>query len=303
MIKKLLILFIFLMAIITGYILYQKLTAERPTGSFQNIPQNVIPQGEQPLPVDPKQDSEALHIISEMNDHNAQIKNFSCDTANVYTWHQGLRLKLTGSLYFEKEMNLKMDVRSFVGQEFFMGSNNDEFWFWSRRLNPPALYHAKHADYYKTRLKSAFNPLMIMDSLGFRKIFVEPGIAVKQIEDNGSTKIALVKKTLNSIGQPIGHITFIDKDNKRLIGYLVTDVNGEMIASSEILEYRNDLPHQILYTWYEEDQAMLIELPNGRMNVSLTPNNWVKPRMNNEIDMGVTAVTLKWDFSDLTGNE
>lgn len=296
MIKKTLIFFILTMAILTGFVLYEKFNKQPPKGFInQGVPQKINPS--QNVPKEPNQDSVGLQIIREINEKNSRIKNFVCERAIVYTWHKGLRLKLNGSVHFEKPMNLKMKVSSIVGEEFFMGSNNNEFWFWSRRLSPPALYHAKHSDYKKTRLKSAFNPLMVMDSFGFKDIFIGEGIAVKEVKEGETTKIAIIEKTVNSIGQPIGHITFVDKANKRLLGHLVTDSKGEMIASSEILAYQNDLPSQILYTWYEEDQAMLLELPGGKTNASISDDYWVRSKMNKEIDMGATTVNLKWDFS------
>lgn len=290
MIKNFLILFIIVMSVITGYVVYLK-TKPQPIGFINNnitLPERIK---------EPKQDEIGLQIINEINLKNKEIKNFTCKNIIVYTWYKGLRLKLDGSIDFEKPLNLKMDVKSIVGREFIMGSNDDEFWFCSRRLTPPSLYFAKHADYQKTRLKSAFNPLMIMDSLGFNEINVDKNVAVKQINDDVA-KIALIEKTINSIGEPIGHITFIDKNNKRLLGHLVTDDKGSMIASSEILEYKNDLPYQILYTWYEEDQAMLIELPDSEINTDMSKNNWTRPHHKQEINMGETTVDLKWDFKE-----
>ena len=288
MIKNFLILFIVVMALVTGYVLYSKIESPPPASFIQNTPT-----------LKPVEDNSiAVSIINEINTKNNQIQNFNCKNAIVYVWHQGLRLKLDGLIYFEKPMNLKMDVKSILGKEFIMGSNNDEFWFWSKRLNPPSLYYAKHIDYQKTRLKSAFNPLMVMDSLGFREIYTGKEILIKEINENNVSKIALVEKTVNSIGQSIGHITLIDKDNKKLLGHLVTDDTGKMIASAEILEYRNDIPYQILYTWYEEDQVMLIELPDGEINTTISNQYWIRPHHNQEVNMGETNVDLKLDFKE-----
>ena len=280
MLKSFLILFIFAVSLLIVFLAYEK---------YVVLPKSQLnPQAE----VLPKQEIFGLELIEEVNLKNQEIKNFSCQNVNVFVHHSGFKLKLTGSLNYEKSQNLNMEVKSIFGNEFLMGSNSDEFWFWSKRLKPLALYHAKHEDYSKTRLKTVFNPIIVMDSLGFRELKLHPGVAVKEREND----VVLVEKIKNSIGQIVGHMTFIDKKEKRIKGFMITDQEGTIIASSEIVEYRNNLPYQILYTWQEEDQAMLIELPDSQVNTSIDSNKWKRPHYQNEIDMGKTVARMKWEF-------
>ena len=294
--KKLIIISIVLMSVATVLVLMNKLSAPPESYINNNAAEivEIIPEKDQEKSL---QEVAATNILKEINDKSDKIKSISCDHIIVRLWYQGiwyngLNLKLKGNLYYEKPKNFHMTVHSLVGKEFVMGSNNEEFWFWSKRLHPSSLYHAKHEDINKTRLKSAFNPLMVMDSLGINPLYYGVGVAVKE---EGS-KIFLVQKRVNSIGQPIGYITVVDKDEKRLIGHMVTDDDGVMIASSEILEYKDGLPYKILYRWEEEDQVMLIELPNAKTNQKLSADLWKRPDIKPQINMGETKVDFKWNL-------
>jgi hypothetical protein len=193
----------------------------------------------------------------------------------------GIRVKLTASLFYEKERKFRMTTKSFLGAEGDFGSNDQVFWFWSRRNKPPALHYAKYEDFYKTRLKSPFDPMFLRETLGLDPIKTD---GARVVED--AKKFVIINNLKNSMGQPILKWTFIDRENQRINGLLITNSDGTPIASGEILKYENELPSQILYQWFEEKTTMLMEFGHPECNVEIEEGRWELPNITPQIDMG-----------------
>ena len=86
-------------------------------------------------------------VIREVNKRNSQIRSLSCDEMKVKVWQNGMGFRLSGDLNYEKKRNFRMRFRSILGSEIDLGSNEDHFWYWSRRNPRPGLFYAKHEDY------------------------------------------------------------------------------------------------------------------------------------------------------------
>lgn len=54
---------------------------------------------------------------------------------------------LSSSLALERPRRLRMQANlGFTGAEVDLGSNDEEFWFWAKRNDPPGVYFARHVD-------------------------------------------------------------------------------------------------------------------------------------------------------------
>ncbi len=72
-------------------------------------------------------------------------------------------IAVKSSISYEKSLNFRMINSSFFGKEVDVGSNEKEFWFWSKRMKPPALFHTIHDNLKNTNLKTPFHPLWIKE--------------------------------------------------------------------------------------------------------------------------------------------
>jgi hypothetical protein len=220
-------------------------------------------------------------LIQEVNQRNAAITSVACDRLLARTWERGLPFKLRGSLYYEKHLNFRMRFVSAFGEELDIGSNNDIFWYWSRRDKHPGLYYAAYEDYQRTRLKTPFNPVFLRRILGLENINVEDA----RLGEN-EEHMVVMHKEVNSMGKNINFSIFINKADKRIGGALITDMAGTPLASAEIQECTSDgLPTKIVIVWFEEDHTLVLELTNPRANVSVSDTNWSPPNRSPRINM------------------
>lgn len=270
-IKKILIFSILVLGGLNVYVINEKFKPQHVASAISEA------LTEKPM-VEPSSGFE--EIIRLTNVRADRVQNFSASVI-AKSLEGTFKLDLTGDMAYSKDKKLKLELRSLLGRELLIGSNEKEFWFYSKRVSPPVLHYADYSEFSKTRLKNPFNPLMTIESLGFSRIDTTDCV-VKEVDD----KLILIKNIENTVGEPIVKMSFIDKTNKRPVGILITDTSGTVLASSEILEYENDLPKVVLYSWQEENHAMILEFSNAMTNSSLNEETWSRPSDGEAIDMG-----------------
>ena len=219
--------------------------------------------------------------IEEFNQMNSQILSYQNENVSVKIWENGIRLKVSGSISYEKPNGFRMKIHSIMGEETDIGSNDDIFWYWSRRDRNRALYYAIYADYHKTRLKTPFNPAFLKESLGLDTINV---LDAKIIENENN--IVVTQKRVNAVGQYVMYSIFLNKTNKRMNGIVISDLAGQVLASCEI-QYEGTLPKRITYDWREEKRALMLEFGESKVNQPIPKSTWDKPDYQPQIDMGI----------------
>jgi hypothetical protein len=215
--------------------------------------------------------------LSNFNARSRSIQTFSSD-ANFYVTEHGIRFKLTGSVQYEKPNHFRMRIRSVFGEELDMGSNDQVFWYWSRKDPRPGLYFAYHEDYLKTRLKTPFDPVFLRESLGLDEI--KPQQVLQDGKDilvvcppkmNSSGKIVTRWISLNGTTNYVEHIVVLDSDSKKLA------------ACS--LEYTGLTLKRICYDWFEESRSMVVEFKSPKYNLNLDGQFWQLPNYQPRINM------------------
>lgn len=227
-------------------------------------------------------------IINEINNKYDKIKNISSDGRLLIVHHIPIPYKF--NLSYEKPRKL----HAIINRNFFysvkeaeVGCNLDNFWYWIKVLNPQEVYYASWEDLYNTNLKTPFNPIWIMDSLGLNAI--HPSITTKYYqmgefliitENKISTELTEIKKS-----------TVIDYNKKLIVGNYITNCyETEIIASSEILEFQNIdnliIPKIIQINLYREQVFLTLYLDNVKVNTIIDQKEWNKPPDKISINIG-----------------
>lgn len=225
--------------------------------------------------------------VERINKKNKKIKSILTENISIKI-NQKTSINVFGNLFMEKDKNFRLKIfHSFSGMEMDIGSNNEIFWFWSKRMTPPCLYFAKHENIKKTMLKAPLNPMWIMESLGLNYIETK-NKEFKKIED----KWAIIEKSVASTGELVKIATLIDSEKDLILGKYLYDNNYNLIASSEIIKnqfdnYGNEVPKEILIIWYEENISMKWNFHKIKVNLEIKEENWQMPFSKNKIEMGI----------------
>jgi hypothetical protein len=229
-------------------------------------------------------DHEAIAMVKRLNKINEHTRNLTCEQVIIRFKHK-LTVRLTADLYYEKDKNFRMKISSLLGKEMDLGSNDQRFWFWSRHMDPPALYHARHEDIHKTLLKTPLNPVWMMESLSLGEIDLK-NVEVVKFKDMW----AILQPRISSTGENITKMTLIDPKQEEIAGHYLYNSKGKLIASTEIQQYQRidgqTIPKKVLIIWYDENVVMEWDLKSPTINRTINPTHWTMPQMSEMIDMG-----------------
>jgi hypothetical protein len=219
-------------------------------------------------------------IIEILNEKNKSIENFYSKDIQIKIWENGHRYKLTGEIAYVKPSNFYMSIDSIFGKEVEIGSNEKEFWYWSRRDKNPALYWSYNEDFNKTRLKTPFNPIFMKSTLGLESLDLSD---TKFFENEKG--IMITYSRFDSVGRPILYSVFVDKNEKVINGFLITNLEGDKLVEC-FIEKRNELiPLKVYYVWHEENRIMSLEFKKSKFNLKLNNDYFIMPDIYPKINM------------------
>lgn len=246
-----------------------KIDLEKKSDEFRKPPDEPI-----------KNKLELPQVVKEINLKCSKIKNISFESIDLKLWQGGHRFRLDGTLYYEKPNNFRMEIFSLLGKELDLGSNKQNFWYWSRRDKTPGLHYASHSDLNKTRLKTPFNPMFLKSTLGIEEL---PSDNFQLVENQNDYMILYPR--ISATGEPINFTVFVNKERKQIDGYVVKNFAGKSIAACEIQQYSGEIPSKILYTWYEESSIMLMQLNRVKLNGVILEKTWSMPNYSPKYNM------------------
>jgi hypothetical protein len=271
--KKILPVLIFFGALVY---LYWFLTSPRITPIYLSSTDQISKQ-EKPQPV-----HEIYDIVSIINEENSKIKNIYTDDMSILFKQGNMTAKVYGELALEKEKNFRLNIyHRITGKEIDVGSNKTNFWFWSKRMKPPALYYALHEELDKTMLRTALNPIWMMESLNIDSINVE-NIEIAKFKENW----AIIQPRISAMGENVEAVILINPIKKIVVGRYLYNQDGKLIVSTEYQNFKKNIPQKILIMWYEEKIILDLDLSKIQINVNINSNLWVMPNLKNKIDMG-----------------
>lgn len=221
-------------------------------------------------------------LLVQINEKNSKIRNFVCNDIDVRIERDSSRYKLDGKMTYEKDRNFRLKVSSFFGTELDMGSNNDQFWVWSKRMEPRStMFYANHDDLYKTRLRTPFVPLWIMSALGYRVINPDEATFTETDEH-----LIASRTVVSPTGQPLIKRAYIDKETCLIVAYYLYDIKGTEITVTQIGYSADGLPKKIYMRWNEENVVMDFVFNNPKINVSVGSDKFILPDYEHKINMG-----------------
>lgn len=225
--------------------------------------------------------NEFRHLIEKINIRNESILNFSVDSMPIRFRQNKISLRLYGQLALQKDKNFRLIVsHRLTGKEIDIGSNEDIFWFWSKRMKPSVYHYSNYKNLSKTMLRSVLNPNWLMEALNFGKLSNDAKIC--EYKKN----IILSEERVTMIGDKVTSIVLIDPQREVVLGKYLYDCNNLMIASCEYSDFVDHIPQEIFIRWHEENIEMTWDLSKIQINKNINPEIWRMPNVKNKINIG-----------------
>ncbi len=236
-------------------------------------------------------------VVAHLNQNTDRIQSWRSNSVKIHAnqW------SLSGTLAVEKGRHVRLVVSSPLGNEVDLGSNDERFWVWSRRMDP-AFVTCKHEnmDVARQALGVPFEPDWLMEALGVAPL---PTTGVTMEADPSNRQARLVQQVTTAHGRPLRRVVLVDLKRGIVVEHSLYDYDGKRVALAKLGGHRLDkasgvvLPHRVMLDWPQTQMSMTMEINKIQINPSSIPNQvWKMPDLPGfevvQLDEGVPAARI-----------
>lgn len=220
-------------------------------------------------------------VLQAVNRNNSQIQQFSSSSATLSTpGYPSLRANIA---YQRPRLFRLRGETGITGTEVDLGSNDELFWFWIKRNEPPAVYFCRHEQFPTCRARQMIpiDPSWLVEALGTSEI--DPALPHQgpYPAKGNRLQIRTIRETADG---PTTKITVIDANTAWVMEQHIYDAQGRLRASSVAEGYRRDpysglfVPTAIRVDCPPAQFSMRLDLGNAQVNrLQATPEMWSMP--------------------------
>jgi hypothetical protein len=219
-------------------------------------------------------------LVHYLNLNARRVQTVDCRSLDIDA-HQGRQaVGLSGWLVCEKPRNFRMCGKVMGSQAVDMGSNDQEFWYWVSKSDPPYLFHCSYEDYGRgrARLPFPFQPDWIMEAMGVAEYASAENFQVVP----HATTIDLVENAVSPQGQRVRKVTVFQRapaqgTAPQVLAHQLQDANGKVICAAKVLEVQYDrasgaiLPRKMQIDWPEQHARLDLKLDSVTVNGGIEP--------------------------------
>jgi len=237
-------------------------------------------------------DPQLEEVVDHLNQNVRKLHSWQANSVKI----RANNMPLSGTLAVEEGQHLRLVVQSIVGHEVDMGSNDDVFWIWAKRMEPSYVY-CRHDQIEGARqaLGVPFEPGWLMQALGVAPIDTKN--LTMQIDPSGQ-HARLVQPVLTAHGHPIQKVMHVDLVRGVITEHSIYDARGARVAQAHLDEFRVDkqsgavLPRRVRLDWPQNQMSLVMNLGQVEINSnSIPPQIWDMPHMPGVqmVDLGKEA--------------
>jgi len=221
-------------------------------------------------------------VIQAVNTNSSQIQSFHTSQGSL-SGPGFPTLRAMVAYHRQRLFRLRAEL-SLTGPEVDLGSNNDLFWFWIRRNQPPALFFCRYEQYYTTgiRHRLAIDPEWMIEAFGVNEF--NPGLPHQGPYPLPGDRVEI--RTLRETAQGSQtKITIVDAIRGVVLEQHILDTQGQRIASSTSSRHRRDpatglvMPMLVTVKTPASPGGLTIDLGNVQINKlnEAATELWVPP--------------------------
>jgi hypothetical protein len=230
-------------------------------------------------------------VVAYLNENAGRIHNLRCDDLHI-TVHQGVvPVGLSGKMMTQKPRNFRLSGDALGQRVVDLGSNDQEFWWWISKDNPPDQYYCSYKDFQEGRVQAMpfpFQPEWIMETMGLGPY----GPAEKYQLEHDDYILKLVERVRTPQGRMVRKVIVMKRaeqkaPNPQVLEYLLLDdASGQELCGARITETQLDpgktgaiLPRRLEMRWPAAKARLDMRFDSVTINTSLPPAAFVRQTM------------------------
>ncbi len=223
----------------------------------------------------PAETPDAASLINTLNDNSRRLESLQAADVDILAREGSQQVGLAGVMSCKKPRNFRLQANVFGSQAVDMGSNDQEFWYWISKADPPYLVHCSYQDLAKpgTYLPFPFQPDWVVEALGMADYNPQGNYQVR----TNRNFVDLIEQTTSAQGQPVFKVTRFgypasSQGRPQVVAHVLQDAKGTTICAAQILDVQYDkasgavYPHRVKLSWPAQKIEMSMTLDSVRVN-------------------------------------
>jgi len=212
----------------------------------------------------------APDLVVLLNKNAAPIQTIESDNVDITVTQNGQPFGLSGKMAMQKNRNFRLIASAVGNTEADLGSNNQEFWFYMKRNDPPDLFFCSYNDLPQAQVKLPLQPDWIAEALCVQEL--NPAEYQKVDSPNGIE----LRKRITYQGEQLikGVIVATSGRNAgRVVVHRLVRANGTEIWRAEIIDYQRPqdvgnyvVPYQVKISCPDQKVTIEMKLKNCKVN-------------------------------------
>lgn len=244
-------------------------------------------KGPEPRPPVSGETPPVAAIVNYLDENSRRIQTVRCMDVDL-TCSKGLQsFGLRGKMMTQKPRNFLMSCDLLGNRAVDVGSNDQEFWYWISKDNPPNQVYCSYKDLSEGRVKHMpfpFQPEWIMETMGLGSY----GPADRYRLEPEGNNLKLIEQSRSPQGTPARKVIVMNRrpmqpPTPQVTAFLLQDdANGKEICSAHISEIQVDhatgavLPRRIEFRWPEQRFKMAMKLDGIAVNAEVPATAFVR---------------------------
>ena len=235
-----------------------------------------------------------------MNDNARRVQALKSTNVDIDCKQGNQAIGLAGILVCQKPRNFRLKARVLGKPGADIGSNDNEFWFWTapQGKEKDYVFHCAYADLNKgqVQLPFPFQPEMVISAMGIGEFDEKAAYEIKTTKDT----VDLIEPVTVAAGKRVRKITVFNRyqvspPRPQVIAQILQEENGKDICKATILEVKGDpatnaiLPVKIHLSWPEQKMEMTMKMHDVQ-TTRLEANQVAK--LFTRADMGIPGFDL-----------
>ncbi len=225
---------------------------------------NLLQQYTQQIPRALPGDATLTQVVDVVNNNSALVHD-------LYTNHGSISVpgmpSLRALIAFQRQKNFRLRAdTAFTGPEVDVGSNDQLFWFWVKRNQPPAFYYCGHDQFASSSARAMVpvEPEWLIRALGV--VTFEPGVVHQGPIPLSAGRLEVRTPPLLPGGNT--RVTVIDASRGVVLEEHVYNAQGTRLASALLSRHRRDAASGVTLPRHVD-----LNLPAARLKIGIDLSN------------------------------
>lgn len=212
----------------------------------------------------------AERLVANLNRNAQQLRTLECQDLELDCRQRHQPIGLLGWMVCQQPRSFRLAAKVAGSQVVDLGSNDQEFWYWISKAEPPYLFHCSYEDLARgqARMPFPFQPEWILEAMGMAEH--NPVSATVQMHP---TTVELIEQGASSQGQPVRKITVFSRtpSGLQVRDFIVQDAaTGKEICAANIAEWQQvnglAVPKRVRFQWPAEQIELKLKLGEVTVN-------------------------------------